>query len=216
MIIAIDGPSGSGKGTLARNLADHFNLAYLDTGLLYRAVAYKLIQDDIDFSDEVAAAHIAQSLHHSDLASPELRGDRAALAASKVAVIKGVRDGLLEFERNFAHNPPNGNKGAVLDGRDIGTVVLPEADFKFFITASVEIRAQRRYKELLKRGIESIYTTVLENMQERDSRDTQRSISPLTSAKDAYVIDTSDMNADEVSENAIKYIERRGSSIKQA
>jgi len=216
MIIAIDGPSGSGKGTLARKLADHFDLAYLDTGLLYRAVAYKLIKADIDFSDEAAATQIAQTLQPTDLNSPELRGDHAASAASKVAVIKGVRDGLLEFERNFAQNPPNAKKGSVLDGRDIGTFVLPGADFKFFITASVEVRAQRRYKELLKRGMESIYTTVLENMQERDRRDTQRSVCPLTSAKDAYIIDTSDKNADEVSEDAIKYIERRGTSIKQA
>jgi len=206
MIIAIDGPAAAGKGTLAVRLADHFNLALLDTGLLYRAVGRKVLDAGADPEDAAVAEEIAQALSPEDLEADGLRLDDTAQAASKVSAIPGVRAALLQFQRDFAHNPPDGKAGAVLDGRDIGTVVCPDADVKLFIVASAEVRAVRRLKELLGRGEEAIYARVLEDMKERDARDTARSASPLEPAKDAIQMDTSELDAEQVFARAMEII----------
>ena len=207
LIIAIDGPSGAGKGTLARRLAAHYNLAFLDTGLLYRAVGVQMLAAHMDLQNESAAAHIAISLTSCALTDPRLRQDDVAQAASKVAVFPKVRQALLDFQRNFADAPPYGYMGAVLDGRDIGTHICPHAGHKFFITAEIHIRAMRRCKELQERGIESIYDEVLNDMILRDQRDQQRSMQPLQAAADAIVVDTTYQTADEAFNFAVRCIE---------
>lgn len=209
MIIAIDGPAAAGKGTLARRLAETLDLAYLDTGLLYRAVGHAVLRAGADPEDGAAAETAARALDPADLANPALRTDTAAGAASKVSAIPGVRAALLAFQRAFAAAPPSGKKGAVLDGRDIGTVVCPAADAKLFVTASVEVRAARRLKELLERGEEAIHGRVLRDMKERDARDSGRDVSPLVPADDAFVLDTGDLDADAVFTAALKYIRRQ-------
>ncbi len=202
MIIAIDGPAASGKGTLGRRLAAHFGLKHMDTGLLYRAVGFAVLRSGSDPSNEVAAEAAARALRPEDLETPELRGDKVAQAASKVAAMPSVRDALLQFQRDFAHHPP----GAVLDGRDIGTVVCPDADAKFFLTASLEARANRRFKELRERGHDVIYPAVLQDMTQRDARDSGRAVAPLKPADDALFLDSSDMSADEAFEAALAFI----------
>lgn len=209
MIIAIDGPAGSGKGTLARRLADALGYAHLDTGKLYRAVGLGVIAAGKDPADAAAALASARNLDAQTLDNPDLLGDEAAIAASKVAAIQEVRSVLLEFQRRFAAKPPEGATGAVLDGRDIGTVVCPEAEVKFFITASAEVRAERRHKELLARGEPSIYARVLQDMKVRDERDQSRSVAPLKPALDAMVVDTSELDADAVFETAMDIIQAR-------
>lgn len=206
MIIAIDGPAAAGKGTLARRLAAHFGLALLDTGLLYRAVGVATKRADADAGDARAAVRAARALRPDDLADPELRGDTAAGLASEVAVIAEVRTALLEFQRGFAERPPGGEPGAVLDGRDIGTRVCPGADVKLFLTANVEVRAERRLKELRERGLEAIYGRVLRDMKERDARDSGRDVAPLEPAEDAFVLDASDLDADAVLAWALEII----------
>lgn len=208
LIIAIDGPAASGKGTLARRIARALGFAHLDTGSLYRAVGVLVLRADKDPADPVAAAQVARALKPDAaiLDDPDLRTDEAAQAASKVAVVPEVRAALLDFQRTFAHTPPGGAAGAVLDGRDVGTVVCPEANAKLFVTASVEVRAQRRLKELQERGIPAIPSDVLEDMKARDARDSQRAIAPLVPADDAYPLDTSAMNADEAFTAAIAFI----------
>ncbi len=213
-IIAIDGPAAAGKGTLAKRLADHFGLALLDTGRLYRAVGLKLVNSGGGAEDAEAAEKAARSLGPDDLENPDLKSDQAANAASKVAAIAGVRTALLEFQRNFAENPPpdkagKARNGAVLDGRDIGTTVCRGAPVKLFITARPEVRAARRLKELQERGGEAIYARVLSDMKERDARDSSRQTSPLEPAPDACHIDTSDMNADQVFQAALDHIRSR-------
>ncbi len=213
-IIAIDGPAAAGKGTLAKRLADHFGLELLDTGLLYRAVARKVLDIGVEIGDEVEicqelAGQAARGLISADLEVPGLRRDETAQAASKVSAIPAVRKALLEFQRSFAETPPNKAPGAVLDGRDIGTVVCPQADVKLFITASTEVRAKRRHKELQERGEVSIYARVLDEMKERDARDTGRDVSPLAPAEDALQIDTSDLDADQVFTAALDFISSR-------
>jgi len=207
MIIAVDGPAAAGKGTLARRLALALNLAYLDTGLLYRAVGLSVVRAGGDPTDEATAVRAAETLDRGILDDPELRGDAAANAASKVAAIPAVRKELLAFQRSFAANPPAGKKGAILDGRDIGTVVFPKADVKLFVTASPEARAERRLKELRARGIEAIYATVLQDMKERDARDQARAVAPLVPAKDAHILDTTDLDADDAFEHALAIVE---------
>ncbi len=202
MIVAIDGPAASGKGTLGRRLAAHFGLRHLDTGLLYRATGLAVLRTGGDPTSPEAAETAALALRPEDLDVPDLRGDRAAQAASKVAAIPGVRAALLDFQRDFAHQPP----GAVLDGRDIGTVVCPEADAKFFVTASMAVRAHRRFKELRERGHDVIYPAVLQDMTQRDARDSGREVAPLKPADDALFLDTSDVTADEAFDIALKSI----------
>ena len=210
MIIAIDGPAAAGKGTLARRLAKHFDLAYLDTGLIYRAVAKKVLDAGADPEDAAAAEAVARALQATDLEAAGLRTDETAQAASKVSAVPGVRAALLEFQRDFAAYPPEANgkdrKGAVLDGRDIGTVVCPDADVKLFVSASMEVRAERRLKELQDRGLEAIYARVLEDMKERDARDSSRAASPLEPAKDAHQLDTSSLDADQVFAQALEIV----------
>lgn len=196
IIIALDGPAAAGKGTLGRRLAAAFDLAYLDTGSLYRAVAAKLVAAGGDPSDMATAATAADNLTVADLDRPDLRAEGVAAAASKVSAFEPVRAALLAFQRDFARNPPGGRQGAVLDGRDIGTVVCPDACAKLFVTASLEERARRRHEELRGRGEDSIYDDVLRDMQERDARDAGRDTAPLTAAADAERLDTSDMGAD--------------------
>ena len=210
MIIAIDGPAAAGKGTLAGRLADHFGLAILDTGILYRAVGMKLVREGGDPDDASAAADVARALAPADLDVDDLRTDAAADAASRVSAVPAVRQALLEFQRAFAENPPDiasGNaNGAILDGRDIGTVVCPNADCKLFITADVEVRAKRRFLELRERGLDAIHGRVLADMKERDARDSERAVSPLVPAKDAFLLDTSDLDADQVFAAALDFI----------
>lgn len=209
MIIALDGPAASGKGTLAKRLAQHFGYAHLDTGKLYRAVGLAVLQSGGDPENAAAAESAANALVPSDLDNPALSGDDAAGAASKVAAIPAVRAALLAFQRRFAESPPDGAPGAVIDGRDIGTVVCPDAPAKLFVTADVEIRAERRHKELLGRGETSIYARVLQDLTERDERDSNRAVSPLQTASDAVVLDTSAMDPDAAFAAALAHVEKR-------
>ena len=209
MIIAIDGPAAAGKGTLARRVAEHFNLAYLDTGLLYRAVGKKVLDFGNDPEDAAAAETVARALNAQDLNADGLRVDVVAQAASKVSAVPGVRAALLDFQRDFAKTPPEGSNGAVLDGRDIGTVVCQEATAKLFITASTEVRANRRFKELHQADSGAIYARVLEDMKERDERDSSRSFAPLVPANDANVIDTSHLSANQVFDQALVFIAKK-------
>jgi CMP/dCMP kinase len=205
-VIAIDGPAASGKGTLARRLAEYFGLYHLDTGALYRAVAWKILKSGkvIENLDQTLhhALEAAQTLTLGETDDPALRSDVVAQLASKVAAFSPVRAALLGFQRRFATLSP----GAVLDGRDIGTVVCPEAVVKLFLTASIESRAQRRWEELQRRGNESKYEAILADMRERDSRDSGRSVAPLVAALDAFVMDTSTLSADEVFHRALSII----------
>ncbi len=186
MIIAIDGPAASGKGTLARKLAAHFGLPHLDTGLLYRATARALMVQGRDPANRDAAIIAARGLALADIDENTLRGHEMAEAASIVAAIPEVRVALVHLQRAFAHRPG----GAVLDGRDIGTVICPEACPKIFVTASVEARATRRALELRARGEKTDYAAVLAEILSRDKRDTTRAVAPLQPADDATVLDT--------------------------
>ena len=208
-VIAVDGPAASGKGTLGRGLARYFGLAYLDTGLLYRATALRVLERGADPMDEDAAAAAARDLVFEDLDAEGLRDDATANAAGVVAAHPGVRAALADVQRRFAADPPDGAPGAVLDGRDIGTVICPDAPIKIFIEAGIEIRARRRHKELRTRGLESIYSRVLRDMRERDARDRSRAVAPLVPAEDACVLDTTDSDAGQVFQSALAFIASR-------
>ena len=209
-VIAVDGPAASGKGTIARRLAGFYGYAHLDTGMLYRAVAL-LARRSGDPGDAECAAAAARALETelvTDpalklLDDPSLRTDEVAGAASQVAAIAAVRSALLDFQRRFARKPPGSATGAVLDGRDIGTVVCPEAQLKLFVTATPEIRAGRRWRELRDRGVDAIYAQVLEDLKRRDARDSERAVAPLAPAVDAFVVDTSELDADQAFEAAL-------------
>jgi cytidylate kinase len=207
-IIAIDGPSASGKGTIARKLAAHFGFAYLDTGLLYRAVGIAVMRSGGDPENAAEAERAALALDAAQLDDPALRDDAVSIAASKVAVLPAVRAALLKFQKDFCFLPPEGKPGAVLDGRDIGTVIAPEAKVKIYIIASVEARAERRFKELQARGENVTYAAVLKDMQERDARDASRSAAPLKAAPDAVMLDTTRMTADEAFSEALSIANR--------
>ena len=194
LIIAIDGPAASGKGTVAKRLAEHLGVPYLDTGLLYRAVARDVEARGGQLEDAVAAVVAAKSIDAQTLSDPGLRGPLAGDKASIVAKIPAVRAALLDYQRNFARN---GARGAVLDGRDIGTIVCPDAHIKIFVTASDEARANRRYLEHQGRGEAIPYETVLEDLRRRDARDSGRSIAPLEAAADALHLDTTNLDADQ-------------------
>jgi cytidylate kinase len=200
LIIAIDGPSASGKGTLAKRLADHFGLPHLDTGLLYRAVGWLAERSGR------SPAEVAAGLRPNEIDKPELKSDEAGQAGSKVAAIPEVRANLLKLQKDFAYQP----SGAVLDGRDIGTVICPDAPVKLFVTASAQSRAERRYRELRERGVDTIKPRVLAEMAERDRRDSERAAAPLKAAPDAYLLDTSDMNAEAAFAAALAFIARKG------
>jgi cytidylate kinase len=207
IVIAVDGPSASGKGTLAKMLADRLGYAYLDTGALYRAVALATLElggDPTKFADvEPALAIVARNLTPELLANPALRSHEVSEASSKVAAIPDVRVHLLDYQRAFAKNPPGNVGGAVLDGRDIGTVVCPQADLKFFVTASPEERAKRRFAELKTDRPDLTLEKVLQDIQQRDQRDSSRKIAPTLAADDACTLDTTRMNAQETLEEAI-------------
>lgn len=190
--VAIDGPAAAGKGTISRAVADAFGFAHLDTGLLYRAVGRRMLRGE----DPVAAA---KSLVAEDLEGDDLRGPDVAQAASKVAVIADVRAALVDFQRAFARRAG----GAVLDGRDIGTVICPEAEVKLFVTASAEVRAKRRFDELTSNGHDTDFETVLADVKARDARDADRAEAPMVAADDAILIDTSDLSIGEAVARAI-------------
>ncbi len=203
IVIAIDGPAASGKGTLAKRIADHYRIPCLDTGLLYRAVARDVLARGGKLTDTITAIACANALDANTFSDPELRGESAGEAASIVAKIPEVRAALLDYQRNFA----NAKFGAVLDGRDIGTVVCPDAEVKIYVTATPEERARRRQKELEGRGQTVSYDAVLDDIHRRDARDTGRSISPLWPAKDSITLDTSELNADQAFAEALRIID---------
>jgi cytidylate kinase len=205
-VIAVDGPAAAGKGTLARRLAAHYGLDFLDTGELYRAVAARLLAAGGDPADAAAAAREARAVTPADLDRPDLRDEPVSQAASVVAAHQAVRAALLDYQRRIGRTPP----GAVLDGRDIGTVVFPDAEAKLFVIAGLEVRARRRVKQLREKGIEAIESRVLAEMKERDARDGSRAVAPLKPAGDALVIDSTDLDPDEVFHRAVSFIDSKG------
>ena len=205
MIIAIDGPAASGKGTLARRVADHFGFHCLDTGLLYRATARDVARSGFQTGDAWAAYAAARGLDAATLDDPALRGAAAGEAASVVARIPQVRAALLDYQRDFARRSP----GAVLDGRDIGTVICPDAAVKIFVTASPEIRAKRRFSELQGRGEAVSYDAVLADIRLRDARDENRAAAPLKPASDAILLDTTDLDIEAAFGTAVGLIKRK-------
>lgn len=202
LVIAVDGPAAAGKGTLARRLAAHLGLPYLDTGLLYRATGRRVLDAGADPADPDAAERAARTLTPGDFARTDLRNPAADAAASKVAAIPAVRAALLDFQRSFgaAH-------GAVLDGRDIGTVVFPEARVKLFVTASAAERARRRHAELAARGAAPSLDEVAAEMAARDARDAARDVAPLVPARDAVLLDTTDLDAETAFAAAVRIVE---------
>jgi cytidylate kinase len=205
MRIAVDGPAASGKGTLARRIAAHFGLHHLDTGLLYRAVARDVRAAGKPIGDADAAVAAAKALDHTTLDDPRLRDRRDGEAASIIARIPEVRAALLAYQRDFASRPP----GAVLDGRDIGTIVLPDADVKIFLIASSEERAHRRWKELVGAGNDVKFSEVHEDIRVRDRRDRDRAVAPLVAAADAILLDTTDLDIEGAFRAAVHLIEEK-------
>lgn len=203
MIIALDGPAASGKGTLAKKLAEHYGLGHLDTGALYRAVARDMIAAGIALDDEGAAAETAGNIDPDSLEDPRLRTPEIGEAASLVAKLKPVRAALVNYQREFAERPG----GAVIEGRDIGTVVCPGADVKIFIEASTKVRATRRHKELLEAGHDITYEKIHAQIATRDELDRSRAISPLVPAEDALLLDTSDLGIEAAFKAALELIE---------
>ena len=204
LVIAIDGPAASGKGTLARRLAEYFNLPHLDTGLLYRATACALLDEGLPLDDEEAATAAARGLSLTDFDDARLRSREMGEAASVVAALPQVRAELVELQRRFAAR----EEGAVLDGRDIGTVICPGARVKIFVTATPETRAQRRALELARRGEEVDYPTILADVKRRDERDSARAVAPLKPAADAVTLDTSDLDIEAAFRAAVAIVEK--------
>jgi len=203
MIIAIDGPAASGKGTIARRIAAHYRLPHLDTGLLYRATAAALIAEDRGLYDEAAAVAVARGLGLIDFNDAALRTRQMGEAASVVAAMPLVRAALIEAQRAFAARAG----GAVLDGRDIGTVICPDADVKIFVTASAAARAQRRALELVQRGEKADYNAILADIIRRDARDSSRSVAPLRPADNAVTLDTTHLGIEAASAEALRIVE---------
>lgn len=208
LVIAVDGPAASGKGTLSRRLCSYYGLAYLDTGTLYRGVGWLMLTRNLDPRHEEEAAKVARAFRVDQIETADIRTPDVSRASSIVAAQKAVRDALLDFQREFAAAPPNGQKGAVLDGRDIGTVVCPDARVKFYISATPEERAMRRWKELEKRDTAVSYEAVLDDIKRRDARDSGREEAPMRPATDAHFIDTTEMDADAVFARACRLIDR--------
>lgn len=208
MIIALDGPAASGKGTLARQLAAHFGLRHLDTGLTYRAVAAALLARGLPLGDENVAISVAQNLDLGNLDRNQLSSHEIGEAASRIAVLSGLREELVSLQRAFADQEP----GAVLDGRDIGTVVCPDATAKLFITASPAARAKRRTDELNGKGIPADFNEILVDLERRDERDSTRKDSPLKPAENAHLLDTTEMDIDSAFRAAVDIVERARSS----
>lgn len=217
--IAVDGPAASGKGTLARRLANQFHLFYLDTGAIYRAAAKYILDNGRNPDDPeaavAAALHVRDNLSWEMLSDPALRTDMVADATSRSCRFPAMREILLETQRLYASHPPAMERhkkpfqGSILDGRDIGTVVCPNADIKLYVTASTETRAERRFKELSAKGLATDYKTVLQDMQDRDARDSGRETAPLKPAADAIILDTTTMTADEALEKATEIVRQK-------
>jgi cytidylate kinase len=203
MIIAIDGPAASGKGTLGKRLAAHYHYRHLDTGLIYRAVARAMLDAGADLGDEARAAALAAELDPAAFGDPVLKSQSVGEAASVVSAHRAVREALLTFQRNFAAGPP----GAVLDGRDIGTVICPDADVKIFVVADPEVRARRRTLEMRARGEEADEAAVLADILKRDERDRNRAAAPLKPAPDAYLLDNSHLDIEGGVRAAIDIVE---------
>ncbi len=208
LVIAVDGPAASGKGTLARRLSAHYGLPYLDTGLLYRMVARAMVEAGHDIRDAAAAGEIVSRFDQGAFDEEVLRGREIGEAASVVAAMPAVRSGLIERQRRFAGQPG----GAVLDGRDIGTVICPQARAKLFVTATPEVRAARRHKELAGRGEEATFDNILADIRRRDARDSGRSDAPLKAADDAVILDTSALTIEEALAAAVAIVDRRRSA----
>jgi len=203
MIIAIDGPAASGKGTLGKHLAAHFGLHHLDTGLLYRAVAKALLDQGAPLTDRARASAAASALDPARFDEAALKSHAVGEAASIVSTIPEVRAALIDYQRAFATRPP----GAVLDGRDIGTVIAPEADVKIFVTASPQERARRRVRELTAQGIAADEEEILADIEKRDERDRSRAVAPLASAPDAHLLDTTHLDIDAAVRAAIDIVQ---------
>lgn len=201
--VAIDGPAAAGKGTISRKVAEEFGFGHLDTGLLYRAVGIKALEVGRGVIDPIVSEELARRLSETDITRKDLRGAMAARAASKVAVLDGVRAALLDFQRQFSRR----EGGAVLDGRDIGTVICPQAEVKIFVTASDATRAQRRFDELIARGEDTTVERVASDLSMRDARDSQRDTAPLVQAEDSVLLDTTEMGIDEAVSVAVKHVE---------
>ena len=217
MIITIDGPAAAGKGTLAATLAKRFGLAYFDTGMVYRAVGLEMVLEHLDINDEIQAESVAKNLTFVKMMElskhPDFRSDIGSKAASVVSAHPKVRAALLKMQQDFALKPTFADgtpaQGAIYDGRDTGTVVCPNADRKLFVTASSEVRAQRRFDEFVQKGIDTTYEKVLADMIARDKRDAERATAPMKPAEDAIIFDTSALNAAEVAAKVIEIIEQK-------
>jgi cytidylate kinase len=205
IIIAVDGPAASGKGTIARALARHFGLPHMDTGMLYRSVALSMFRFGGDPGNEFEAVRACEGIAQIDPTDPELRSEAVSSIASRISAYPGVRGALLDRQRHFAAQ----TGGAVLDGRDIGTVIAPEAAVKLFVTATQEVRAQRRVRELLERGMPAHLEDVLVDIRARDARDSGRETAPLAQADDAKLLDTSEMDIDAAIAAAIELVEKK-------
>jgi cytidylate kinase len=205
MIIAVDGPAGAGKGTISRALAQHFSLKYIDTGLMYRALAYKALAEGVDLACEDALVSVAKILTSNDLQLPELRLEEVGNAASKIAILPAVREQITLHTRRFSQEVTLPYRGVVLDGRDIGTVVCPDADIKIFITATPVVRAERRLAEMVRSGKQP-QPNMLEQIIERDQRDQTRTASPLIPSVEATLFDTSEMTIQEACQQAIAIV----------
>lgn len=202
LTIAVDGPAASGKGTLSRRLARHFGLTYLDTGSLYRAAALKALDNDVALDDEAAVSALAETFEAELLDDPRLRERGVGEAASRIAGLTEVRNALLTFQRKIAYSAP----GAVLDGRDIGTVVCPDAQVKLFVTASVEERARRRHKEMAEKDPSVTLTDIKADILRRDARDSSRDAAPLLQAADAHLLDTTNLDIETAMNAAVSLI----------
>ncbi len=214
LTIAVDGPAAAGKGTLARRLAGALGLAHLDSGVLYRAVGLAVLRAGGDPGDAAAAADAARHFNLGSpdtgrLSDPALRTPEAGEAASRVAAFPAVRAALLDFQRRFARHPPAGRRGAAIDGRDIGTVVCPDAPVKIFVTAGLDERARRRFAELQAAGADVIYAAVLSELEARDGRDISRAVAPLKPAEDAAILDTSMLDAEAAFRAALDIVAQR-------
>ena len=207
LLIAIEGPSSSGKGTIAKKIAAHFNLPCLNTGALYRGIAFLALKNGFDLqNDQEKIIPLCQKLIELDLESSDLHNEEIGKAASIVAVKPDIRKAIFDLQRNFALDGLQQKNGAVLEGRDIGTVICPDANYKFFITASAKVRAVRRFKQLQENGLKADYELILQQLQNRDEQDKNRAVSPLKKADDAIEIETSQMNVAEVFEKILSYI----------